>query len=996
MGKTFNRRPISVRTPSSNDMKNYFFSHYNWKGINENQNFLAVDQETFADTKNVFINEFGLLQSRRPIRPIDLPYEILDMWAFGKIVIYLTMADSEEYSRKLLIDDSGVQTEVNLKSEKIVIKDMDNKLVMFSIFENGEEAADYIRYYDIVTKQVYIANGDNLLYIPISAGEGTSSEIEVEPENVLYDAVRKTYLYNYNTALDAGIIGNTVKYTLETPISKNDITINAVGANLKDVILNYKTSLSKDNLVNDKLFFAVSNLGSMAVLYPDLRSVYYAPDGVNFTESYTIPLEADWSSYEYKSIEFSRSGKQLLVGVTYNSGNYEYFTSFIVSVVQDVVIDDEADFKYPTFTRIPTWTYPDGTVRQYYFSSTYNDSYFLSDFIDISKFVLAKYVVNDDKISALAIGVNGYRLSGGDAVSIPRYLMNDVGGYLYYINSFHYLFANSGYVGYNQDGGYNNDDDAVVWCCEFSNDRYSKVLGLFYWRNIYNFQYMAWPKSSEHMRLAVDYDRVISRSSKDFQPYGKKSDEHAICFSDKNHKLQILFFGGIDVSDAIVYSTNVICNDNTNAQVCTYQDGQNVIISNCYINDKFYEAVLYNYVTNTFTEFVLPSYPGSVVGINGRGSNDIAKMPFGEENRIPLLSNVFDDTIELNYLEGGNINPIAKDFDKIVTLNEHYFTKDNELYISDYREENDEFRLYVPKISKQNFDTKIYNLHPISDNLMGVFTETGIWYVENTDLGYKYTQSKLRLYIDENIEVTTARDGVATLLCDKNGLLSLSYQNFIASTEQSLSYLSDVISSRFNGGKKYKLTVYKYWVLCYDGETSDVYLFDIRNGSWWYFDLNTPIQKIIVLVNDEFDYELGILSNGKLYKFENVKDVDYFDNIDNDKIRIDWFIESQKLHLNAPNYHKHIINLTLASTETSENPIHLDLQVKNYRKQVNEGLAEIFDYRVDVIRTFVKRLNYAKLCEFQYRLASDDEDQAPTQLSLSSIIIKYKIGGQVR
>lgn len=46
MTKTFNRAPITVQTPSSSDIKQYFFNQYNWKGLNDDKNVLTVDQES--------------------------------------------------------------------------------------------------------------------------------------------------------------------------------------------------------------------------------------------------------------------------------------------------------------------------------------------------------------------------------------------------------------------------------------------------------------------------------------------------------------------------------------------------------------------------------------------------------------------------------------------------------------------------------------------------------------------------------------------------------------------------------------------------------------------------------------------------------------------------------------------------------------------------------------------------------------------------------------
>ena len=104
------------------------------------------------------------------------------------------------------------------------------------------------------------------------------------------------------------------------------------------------------------------------------------------------------------------------------------------------------------------------------------------------------------------------------------------------------------------------------------------------------------------------------------------------------------------------------------------------------------------------------------------------------------------------------------------------------------------------------------------------------------------------------------------------------------------------------------------------------------------------------------------------------------------------------MHLNANNYYKHIYNITLCSVDDNST-IAMRLDVNNYRKYVDNDKAGTFKYFIDVLRTFVKRLNYSKVCEFQYTLASDTKDGGNAinfPLSLSNITIKYDIGGQVR
>ena len=54
------------------------------------------------------------------------------------------------------------------------------------------------------------------------------------------------------------------------------------------------------------------------------------------------------------------------------------------------------------------------------------------------------------------------------------------------------------------------------------------------------------------------------------------------------------------------------------------------------------------------------------------------------------------------------------------------------------------------------------------------------------------------------------------------------------------------------------------------------------------------------------------------------------------------------------------------------------------------------NYDVNIIRTYVQRLNYSKVNEFEYMLSSNEENAINVPLSLSNITIKYKVGGEIR
>lgn len=107
MIKTFNRTPISVNTPDDKNIKNYFFNHYNWKGMCDDKNILAVDQETFSDCKNVYVDSEGLLRSRPSLKIKTVTYsnagneytlsDILDVWTFNDVTVYLSTSDKKYY-----------------------------------------------------------------------------------------------------------------------------------------------------------------------------------------------------------------------------------------------------------------------------------------------------------------------------------------------------------------------------------------------------------------------------------------------------------------------------------------------------------------------------------------------------------------------------------------------------------------------------------------------------------------------------------------------------------------------------------------------------------------------------------------------------------------------------------------------------------------------------------------------------------------------------------
>ena len=93
MARTVNRQPFTVRTPSSNDVKDYFFNQVNWKGMNDNRNFLAVDQESFEECDNVYVDSEGLLRSRPSVRALNSNSNTVEIRVYGDFEVRILAVD---------------------------------------------------------------------------------------------------------------------------------------------------------------------------------------------------------------------------------------------------------------------------------------------------------------------------------------------------------------------------------------------------------------------------------------------------------------------------------------------------------------------------------------------------------------------------------------------------------------------------------------------------------------------------------------------------------------------------------------------------------------------------------------------------------------------------------------------------------------------------------------------------------------------------------------
>jgi hypothetical protein len=423
-------------------------------------------------------------------------------------------------------------------------------------------------------------------------------------------------------------------------------------------------------------------------------------------------------------------------------------------------------------------------------------------------------------------------------------------------------------------------------------------------------------------------------------------------------------------------------------------------------DDYTSDAVGYDPINLLFTCFPIAYF---------YGGNVFDSMYIATTNAL-YISNA-DKVIELAETTVGETNFILPE---VYALLENYYVGiGNKLYISKFVTDNGKFKWYFPEISVQPFDNSITNLQPISNSEVAIFFENEIWHstfdaetvIDGKQGVYRYYKSKLQAGCKKGSDVLVTYDGKYTIFASNRGLVAMSYQDFIASTEQSLTYLSDNIYDMFinyiiekNSLNQIKLYKFGYWIVIYKRDSKDGFVFDTRNNSWWPLSSFDKPTKFVTI-----DNKVEMLSAGNMYDL-NKSDADYYDYDGEFVNKVSWFVKSQKLHLSALNNYKHIINMTFVSVHDSNilqnseyniDGLDFKLQVNCYRKKVDGNINSLDDYvtvnyRVDTIRTYVQRLNYSKINEFQYQLSSDEENAMDIPLSLNSITIKYKVGGQVR
>ena len=916
--KTYNRIPVSVSVPTTSQLAIKYFNYTSWKGKCTNKNYIGVDQETFEDCKNVYIDEDNVLRSRPSIKVAKdkIHMSVDKIYTFGPWTVYKRASSGNTTSLDFVYgDQSWAITDVP--------NDCNIVLANEKIFVFGN---NYAKYFDLIDKEILDAT--DLIYSPVTKLYTYGTESDLEENNVWSKIHRERYIWSRKspTNLDK-LTGKKVTANFEgeepTVINKfqkyQEYTIAKKMQSLdSNSVLNYSTftlplvDVSKYNSV----VYAVKETKTVNAVDYTYYTVYYSVDGITFNVLGQLPWINDKPYNCYYKPRFSDDGT--IVYIYTSAGLYA------ISVLSD---SSDSGYRYNGWTNVTTaFNFPTDIVYSQYGSVHMANYNTFSVYPDTTK--TTAYLVQSGTLAAKATVVkpaeNTYTaILSSDYMTILAIVRQNGNG----LSFLKIMAENDRPTIVNEEYPADSNIDSCLTRVILYRDVYCNALytTIFIEKLVLHTFINQTTTTTQTLHTSLDFSvPIVGENSQSWMSSNS--------YTYAQETLRIDTCIPVTVRNTGLYYLK--------------PNGSNYDLYTSYTNDNIY-----------FTETVV-------------------------------------DKTTIDYR-----------FDCEADLSQYYISKGKTVYISSSGAyPAHEFEWYFPEVFVKHFDYEITGLHSISTTEVAAFTQNSIYYIVPTTITrdgleqkiFAYYKSRIPLGCEKGCEIVTSYDGKYTIFPTKRGLVAMAYQDFVSSSEQALTFLSDNIADEFfkwNQGEV-KITLYKYWAVIYRLDTPIAYVLDMRNMSWWTMEYAT-VQQVV-----EINKKLYVLSNNILYVL-NTDETDYRDDIG----KIEWSLTSQKLHFGAVNYYKQIQNLTLSAVsqiDAIEDPIAYSLGVNgklditNYRKTLSGETDQSIHYQVNLTRTYVARLNYLKVNEFQFTIRSYENQASQLPLMLTNIAIKFKITGQVR
>lgn len=962
MARTFNRRPVTIDGPDSSDIKNYTFNYEQWKGIDDGKNFLSVDQSTFSDAQNMYIDSEGLLSSRPSFKHTSL----MSVYADTEVEAIYRL-HSDEYTMILCVGKKqyvsgelvptvwisyGVNSSLILaydSSASYDVKYIDayDKTYIFIRNKNDDNQSVKLEIFDKNTlSKLSVEDVAKSIYVPTTKIFTGNNEEEGEAANIWTTSEKYLYYYNDVTGISNDAIGKTVTWDGKN-ITWND---------------NFKKYLTKDYYnIGDSTIASVAATGAVAWLQSNI--LYYAVNGA-IIYSWDCSSLID-SSHTITKIYFSDLSDIILIHVS--DSDKLYHATYIVSCVSTT---EDNTLKYPNPTELLSLV---GLTPQ-------PDIYSISceKFIDESAWMIASLAAAQGADGAVVYGVTA------------NYKYNDLQKE---------VTTKGDIIGVDFTA------NLLAMISSFESDSDQKK----YYR-------IKLSKRSEDGKSLVEVGRkdylitTLPRTTNrsDLVVF-KLTNTNVIAYVpdvvDKTSLTLQYYVICVPTTDLVSKNIAVVVN-----RIHLYSYPPTVLRDSPLIalfKKRSYDCTKCDFVNGTIIPTEHTYLVDGITPLESTTSLYNYMKQVGTENHI--FTRFSTDTFELYYDKLGELQ-LPSSITDILYLNNYFFAINNVLYYTENKYNDDgEFLFYLPKKNRNEFDNTINKLHQLSEDTIAIFFTYEIHYAKyDSNLGtYRYYKSKLQFGLLPKSEVVTSDDSVTTYFgTSKGGIVALTYQDFVAATEQTTLRITDAVNDNdrlFFTNYPIKILKYRYWIIFY-ANIRRVWVYDIRNQSWWKQTTKSSAgdgvritqmfstgANHIYFIADNHLYEINLPSYGVM-KTETVY-LDYGER------PIEWYFKSQKLHLGAPNYFKSIQGMTFFDSSEEDYENIFDLETYAYRDKPYMNGEQNVHYDVRMIRTYLLRMHTMKTNEFQFQISSDntiEQDDLRHQLKLSSISIRYRITGEVR
>lgn len=382
-----------------------------------------------------------------------------------------------------------------------------------------------------------------------------------------------------------------------------------------------------------------------------------------------------------------------------------------------------------------------------------------------------------------------------------------------------------------------------------------------------------------------------------------------------------------------------------------------------------------------------------------------------------------DDIVTIKYRYGSS-TAYTTVTDVVYSDNNLYMAVGKTLQITENTKVNDSIRFYLSNKNNQSFIENITALQNISTTEVAIFFKNAIKIcaiIEDTniDVGYRYDyyNTKLSTGVRLGDDVINTLEGTYTIFPTRRGLAAMNYQAFMATTDQSIEYLTDNVidmwTKFYDDSQTIKILQWRNRLL-FTNQTGSILIFDLVTKAWWRWTVPVNIRSMLTdqltlqLLNMPIA-ELQDAGTGRIMTFKEITDdtketLHYYDFSETQRLsnknRINWFMMSQPLHMSTPQYYKNLKQLVFQFSESNDPDLivekSINAQIKLYRKTITLREPEVVNFKIENLRTFVKRFNYWKINEVQWALGNDADSSTPHKFELNGISIKYELGEEVR